>query len=175
MVKETPGSAKFIDLNGDDMLTLNLDSRGTDAAGAEINVYPQNDYALASPKTQFSENVITPVNGKNVARLDGNHIYVCLGENGFQRYTLNGQPDGNFKLEGTNSLVNGMDYDDKYIYIAYGSEGLYVLDKSTLQVVASHIYSGGHSANYVKVVNGHIFVAYGKSGLQVFKLTEVKN
>lgn len=175
MVKETPGSAKFIDLNGDDILTLNLDSRGTDAAGAEINVYPQNDYALASPKSQFSENVITPVNGKNVARLDGNHIYVCLGENGFQRYTLNGQPDGNFKLEGTNSLVNGMDYDDKYIYIAYGSEGLYVLDKSTLQVVASHIYSGGHSANYVKVVNGHIFVAYGRSGLQVFKLTEVKN
>ena len=175
MVQETPGSAKFIDLKNNKMLTLNLDARGTEAAGAEINVYNQADYTLSgTPSPTINENKITPINGKNVARLDGNNIYVCLGENGLQRYT-NGTANGNFKLSGTNSLVNGMDFDDKYIYVAYGSKGLYVLDKNTLEVMASYKYAGGKSANYVKVVNGHIFVAYGRSGLQVFKLTKVKN
>lgn len=174
MVQKTPGSAKFIDLNNGKMLTLNLDARGAAAAGAQINVYADNDYTLSTSETTIEENEITPINGKNVARLDGENVYVCLGENGLQRYT-NGTQNGNFKLDGTNSLVNGMDFDENYIYVAYGNKGLYVLDKETLKEVASYRYSGGKSANYVKVVNGHIFVAYGRSGLQVFKLTKVKN
>ena len=72
------------------------------------------------------------------------------------------------------STVNGMDYDERYLYLAYGSEGLYVLDKETLDVVACYTHSGGKSANYVKVDGGYIYVAYGRNGLQVFKLTTKK-
>lgn len=169
--KETPGSAKFIHLNGDKMLTLNLTTRGSEQSGAAVNIYNSTDYLFESPQTTISEGTITPVNGKNVSRVDGNNVYVCLGGNGFVRYT-NGSASGSFKLEDTKSAVNGMDFDDNYIYIAYGSEGLYVLDKDTLEVVASYTHSGGKSANYVKVDNGYIFVAYGRNGLQVFKLVE---
>lgn len=169
--KETSGSAKFIHLNNDQMLTLNLTTRGSEQSGAEVNIYNSSDYFFASPQTTISGDVITPVNGKNVSRVDGNNAYICLGGNGFVRYT-NGAVSGSFKLEDTKSAVNGMDFDDKYIYIAYGSEGLYILDKDTLEVVAKYTHSGGKSANYVKVVNGYIYVAYGKNGLQVFQLTE---
>lgn len=169
--KETPGSAKFIHLNGDKMLTLNLSTRGSEQSGAEVNIYNSSDYLFANPQNTIEESIITPVNGKNVSRVDGSNVYVCLGGNGFVRYT-NGSANGSFKLDDTESAVNGMDFDDNYIYIAYGSEGLYVLDKNTLEEVASYTHSGGKSANYVKVDKGYIFVAYGRNGLQVFKLVE---
>lgn len=169
--KETPGSAKFIHINGDKMLTLNLTSRNSEQSGAAVNIYDKSDYLFTSPMTTISEDIITPVNGKNVSRVDGSNVYVCLGGNGFMRYT-NGTENGSFKIDGTQSAVNGMDFDDKYIYIAYGSEGLYILDKNTLAVVASYTHSGGKSANYVKAINSYIYVAYGRNGLQVFRLVE---
>ena len=49
-----------------------------------------------------------------------------------------------------------------------------MLDKETLDVVACYTHSGGKSANYVKVDGGYIYVAYGRNGLQVFKLTTKK-
>lgn len=169
--KETPGSAKYIHLNGDKMLTLNLTTRDSEQSGADVNIYSSSDYTFGSPLSTISESVITPVNGKNVARVDGNHVYVCLGNNGFTRYT-DGVESGSFKIDGTNAAVNGMDFDDKYIYIAYGSKGLHILDKNTLEEVASYTYSGGKSANYVRATGGYIYVAYGKNGLQVFQLVE---
>jgi endonuclease YncB( thermonuclease family) len=42
-----------------------------------------------------------------------------------------------------------------------------------LTEVARYTHSGGKSANFVKVSNGYIFVAYGRSGLQVFKLNKI--
>lgn len=169
--KTTPGSAKFIHLNGDKLLTLNLADRNSGQSAAVVNIYNPSDYSFTTPLSTISEGIISPVDGKNVSHADGNHVYACLGENGFVRYT-NGAANGTFKIDGSKSAVNGMDFDDRFIYIAYGSEGLYVLDKETLEVVASYTYSGGKSANYVKVVNGYIYVAYGRNGLQVFKLTE---
>lgn len=169
--KETAGSAKFIHLNADKTLTLNLTTRGSDQSGAEVNIYNAADYLFTTPLTTITQSVITPINGKNVSRVDENHVYVCLGNNGFVRYT-DGAENGAFKIDNTNAAVNGMDFDDKYIYIAYGSKGLHILDKTTLEEVASYTHSGGKSANYVKVANGYIYVAYGKSGLQVFRLIE---
>ena len=47
-----------------------------------------------------------------------------------------------------------------------------MLDKSDLSVVASYRYSGGKSANYVSVSGDILYVAYGLSGVQIFKLIE---
>ncbi|MGN1375219.1 MAG: hypothetical protein ACI4V5_01545, partial [Prevotella sp.] len=170
--KATTGTAKHVATdNTGNVVTLNLGDKSTTASPAIINKYSATDYSLANPLLTLNSDIITPVDGKNVCKIDGNNIYVCLGQNGFKRYT-NGVENGTFKLEGTKSAVNGMDYDDKYIYIAYGSDGLYILDKNTLNVVASYTHSGGKSANYVTVVNKFIFVAYGREGLQLFKLKD---
>lgn len=169
--KETPGSAKFIHLNGDKLLTLNLADRNSEQSAAVVNIYHPSDHLFSTPQSTISEGIISPVDGKNVSRVDGNHVYACLGGNGFVRYT-DGAVNGTFKIDDTRAAVNGMDFDDRFIYIAYGSEGLYILNKETLGVVASYTYSGGKSANYVKAVNGYIYVAYGRNGLQVFRLIE---
>lgn len=170
-VKE--GHGKFIHQNGDKMLTLDIEKLEGESAEARATLYGANDNRLAAPATILGGDIITPANGKNVACADGEHIYLCLGANGLKRYT-NGTESGVFKLEGKNSAVNGADFDNRYLYVACGNAGVYVLDKNTLQPVASYTHSGGKSANYVRVANGYVFVAYGKSGLQVFKLVEIE-
>lgn len=169
--KETPGSAKFIHLNGDKLLTLHLADRNSEQSVAVVNIYHPSDHLFSTPQSTISEGVISPVDGKNVSRVDGSHVYACLGGNGFVRYT-DGVANGTFRIDGIRAAVNGMDFDDRFIYLAYGSEGLYILDKETLAVAASYTYSGGKSANYVKATNGYIYVAYGRNGLQVFRLIE---
>ena len=69
----------------------------------------------------------------------------------------------------TRHYVNGCDVDDKYVYLAYGSYGLVVLDKNTHEVVAHRVAS--KSANYVKVRDNYIYVAYGRDRLQVYNLS----
>ena len=54
------------------------------------------------------------------------------------------------------------------VYIAYGGYGLVILDKETHNVVAHKDVV--KSANYVVEYNGYIYVAFGQSRLQVFKL-----
>lgn len=170
----TPGSAKFVHTDGQgNLVTLNLGDKNDVQSAAVVNRYNAQDYNFANATLTLNDGIIKPVDGKNVCKVDGSNIYLCLGQNGFKRYT-DGTPNGGFSLEGTNAAVNGMDYDDRYLYLAYGSEGLYVLDKETLDVVASYTHSGGKSANYVKVDGGYIYVAYGRNGLQVFKLTTKK-
>ena len=171
---ETPGSAKFIHMDGQgNLVTLNLGDQNDVQSAAVVNRYSANDYNFTNAALTLNNGIIKPVDGKNVCKADGNDIYLCLGQNGFKRYT-NGMENGGLSLEGTNAAVNGMDYDERYLYLAYGSEGLYVLDKETLDVVACYTHSGGKSANYVKVDGGYIYVAYGRNGLQVFKLTTKK-
>lgn len=169
-LKETEGSAKYISLGGDRFVTLNLASRSEEQAGTVISTYGLNDYTFSNAQSRLSDAVITPANGKNVCLSDGQDIYVALGGNGLRRYT-GGAVNGEFKLNGK-ARVNGLDYDNTYIYVAYGEKGLRIVDKQTLKEVASYTHSGGKSANFVKVVDGYIFVAYGLNGLQVFRLAE---
>jgi hypothetical protein len=77
------------------------------------------------------------------------------------------------------ALCNGCAVDSKYIYLAYGSFGLIVLDKAKVQAgetdpskceVAKK--KASKSANYVALGNGYIYVAYGRDRLQVFKLVD---
>lgn len=167
--KPTSGSAKYICSDGDMIATLNLASRGGEQAEAEIGVYDSADYTFSNPRLLLKDAVVTPIDGKNVCLTDGTNIYVALGGNGIRRYT-DGIANGAFRLNG-NARANGLDYDDRYIYVAYGEKGLRILDKKTLKEVASYTHSGGKSANFVKAIDGYVFVAYGLNGLQVFRLT----
>ena len=131
---------------------------------ATLDIYGATDHRLESPVRSIALDIIAPVNGKNVFQLDGNDVYVCLGANGVKRYS-DGVAVAGFKLEDDAvAAANGL--------VAYGHGGLFVLDKSDLSVVASYRYSGGKSANYVTVSGDILYVAYGLSGVQIFKLIE---
>ena len=166
------GSSKFVHTDGTNMGVLSLTDRNSRQSMATLDIYGATDYRLVSPERSIALDMVAPVNGKNVFQLDGNDVYVCLGTNGVKRYS-DGVAVAGFKLEDDAvAAANGLAVDGKYVYVAYGHGGLFVLDKSDLSVVASYRYSGGKSANYVTVSGDILYVAYGLSGVQIFKLIE---
>lgn len=166
------GSSKFVHTDDTNTGVLSLTDRNSQQSMAVLNIYSASDYSFASPVRTIDLDLIAPVNGKNVFRLDGNDVYVCLGANGVKRYS-DGVEVAAFKLDDDNvAAANGLAVDGKYVYVAYGHGGLFVLDKSDLSVVASYRYSGGKSANYVTVSGDILYVAYGLSGVQIFRLIE---
>ena len=71
--------------------------------------------------------------------------------------------------EAAAACANGLAVDKDYVYIAHGAAGLIVLKKNDLSFVTRTRHNGGNSANYISLhPNGYIYVAYGKSKVQVF-------
>jgi len=115
---------------------------------------------------------------------------VCLAENGLVRYNTTTGKEDNFYLskmttftgktmtaEHMQPACNGVDVDDKYVYVAYGSFGMHILDKETFKEVAYYYNKEGKSANYVKAVkygDGYrtIYIAYGENGLNICRVKE---
>ena len=169
---KTNGSAKHISLSGNNMAVLAHDTYDKTSSTASVFTYDASDFAFANKiNTLNAVGTIEPVDGKNVIAMDGNDIYVCLSKGGLVRYT-NGIQSGFFQRGKNNSVpVNGMAFDDKYIYVANGSF-VSVLDKATMEEICYYHASSKKSANYIALRNGKIYVAFGEDGLQVFKLTE---
>ena len=179
-VTKLPGKAKFIDINGNTMVTAYLATQAQnsdEAIKANVQTYATSDYKLANPLTQITNAAdIQPNNGKNVILVDGSKLYLCTGRDGlkvFENGTLSWsyQPEKITTSKGLyKAYCNGVAFDSKYIYLAYGSFGLIILDKTTHKVVAQRKMV--KSANYVTLADGYIYVAYGRDCLQVFKLVE---
>ena len=166
------GSSKFISSDGTNMGVVSLTDKNSEQSLAVLNMYNASDYKFSDPKQTITLDIIAPVNGKNVMHIEGNDTYVCLGKNGLKRYT-DGVEVAEFKVSGdTIAAANGLAVDNKYVYVAYGHGGLFVLNKTDLSVVASYSYTGGKSANYVTVSDDILYVAYGLSGVQIFRLIE---
>ena len=171
--------------NKDDKL-YSLEAIGTTTG--TIKIFDNVNLENATSNTTTGNVGVT--DGKNSMAFDGTNLYVCQGDGGLVRYDANGQngtvlfdaPVGKEKGE-IIGRVNGVAVDNNYIYVACGGYGLVVLDKSKAKganVVArrrayTYVENGKtvyNSANYVTIdPNGYICVAYGKSRLQVFKLT----
>ena len=166
------GSSKYVHVNGANMGVLSLTNKNSESSPAVLNVYGATDYSYKTLKQSIPLGEIAPVNGKNVFQLDGNDIYVCLGRNGVKRFTGNTEVASFDIPDDVKGAANGLAVDAKYVYVAYGNSGVYVLDKTDLSVVASYIHAGGKSANYVSVSGDIIYVSYGLSGVQVFRLIE---
>lgn len=174
-----PGKAKHVTQGNGKIICLYLDERNKDSKvgiPATIEIIDKETEDFNNTK-KFSTNVnIEPNDGKNVIAFKDNKIYACLGAAGLYVYDMQGNEqwhyqmpnpknkDGNWK-----ALCNGCFVDDNYVYLAYGSYGVVVIDKNTQKVVAHRIVE--KSANYITVYNGYIYVAYGRSRMQVFKLT----
>lgn len=144
-------------------------------------------------KTYTTNGNVGPEKGKNTIAVDGTDLYVCQGARGLVRYNSNGdkvwdyvvpaiQNEKSDKYGAVKGYCNGVAISGNYVFVAAGGYGVVVLDKATGKELCHRIafngkqengkWKNGNSANYVTVgKDGYIFVAYGQSRVQVFKLT----
>ena len=87
-VTKLPGKAKFIDVNGNTMVTAYLATaaqNADEAIKANIQTYATSDYKLSNPITEITNAAdIQPNNGKNVVLVDGSKLYLCTGRDGLK-------------------------------------------------------------------------------------------
>lgn len=195
--KPTLGKAKHIAINGNEIAALYYTTRPSDpdaAVDAKLDLFDAGaNIATATPKKTIDIASITPNNGKNTIAIDGENIYVCRSANGLTCYDKNGTEKWTWQAPLTASTkkpqgyANGVTYDNNYVYLACGGYGLVVLDKNEMEkgkpkVVAKTRVTGvvdettgkisWNSANYVKLYNGLIYVAYGKNRLKIYQLVD---
>ena len=151
-----------------------------------------NDNEMQDVAATYNVGAISPKGNKAVIAVDevNGDIYVCKGENGISKIS-NGTASQFYtcptftasnkaqNLEAGKDYVkgcaNGVYVAGNYVYVACGSYGLVVLDKTTGKEVCHRKAYNGKSANFVTGDNdNNIFVAYGQSRVQVFKLTNTK-
>lgn len=173
-----PGKAKHLAIGNGKIVGLYLNERNKDTnigLPATIEIINEKTEDFNDTKT-FDTNVkIEPNDGKNVIAVKDNKIYACLSSAGLYVYDMDGNEQWHYQMpspknkEGKwKALCNGCFVDDNYVYLAYGSYGIVVIDKKTHKVIAHRALE--KSANYITVYDGYIYVAYGRSRMQVFKL-----
>lgn len=151
-----------------------------------------NDNEMQDVAATYNVGAISPKGNKAVIAVDEakGEIYVCKGENGISKIAADGTVSQFFdcptfkasnkaeNLEAGKEYVkgcaNGVYVTANNVFVACGSYGLVVLDKNGKEVCHRKAYNG-KSANFVTGSNdNNIFVAYGQSRVQVFKLTNTK-
>lgn len=155
-----------------------------------LTAYKDNE--MQDVAATYNVGAISPKGNKAVIAVDEakGDIYVCKGENGISKITADGTVSQFFdcptftasnkaqNLEAGKEYVkgcaNGVYVTANYVYVACGSYGLVVLDKNGKVVCHRKAYNG-KSANFVTADDyDNIFVAYGQSRVQVFKLTNTQ-
>lgn len=151
----------------------------------KLTVYTDNE--MHNVDATYELGAISPKGNKAVIAVDEKgEIYVCKGENGISKITADGTVSQFFdcptmkapvhadKQGDVKGCANGVYVTANNVFVACGSYGLVVLDKNGKEVCHRKAYNG-KSANFVTVDdNNNIFVAYGQSRVQVFKLTNTK-
>ena len=147
-----------------------------------------NDNEMQDVAATYNVGAISPKGNKAVIAVDEakGDIYVCKGENGISKIAADGTVSQFFdcptmkapvhadKQGDVKGCANGVYVTANNVFVACGSYGLVVLDKNGKEVCHRKAYNG-KSANFVTVDdNNNIFVAYGQSRVQVFKLTDTK-
>lgn len=181
--QKTAGRAKHLCFSPDNsnVFAIHYDNTAIQDSMTEVGLvldkFNSSDATMQSPTFSVEANNVKPNNGKNAMCVYDGKVYVCQSMNGLYVYdaATGAQVDHYKENIYSESLghdlaicANGVAVDDKYIYIAYGTRGLVVLDRNTLKKVSSFV--GQRSANYVTLAGGYIYVAYGRDCLKVFKL-----
>lgn len=184
-------TGKHIATDGQKVVMLTLVDRNDENAKAALSVYAANDYKFETLIASYiiESDVIAPVDGKNVVAIDGDDIFVCLGQGGVKHLKIAGTTMTevkSFKLSGMSeedlnatykltvkqskeAAANGLAVDAQHVYIAYGGAGMIVLNRSDFSHYDHVRHSAGKSANYVNLgKDGYIYVAYGLSKIQVY-------
>lgn len=178
----TAGKAKHLAVANNNLYGLNFTS--SDNKAAQIQKF---NNATLENGTSFNVGELAPDYAKNVIAVDGTDTYVCRGQNGVTVFNADGSqkwqwdvptmknPENRDKLGLAKGCANGLAVDGQYVYVACGGYGIVVLDKATGKEICHRQSQTGKSANYVAVGNdGNIYVAYGQSRIQVFKVTSTQ-
>lgn len=159
-------SAKYLDRRNDDIIGLGL--KGNWSAGFNII-----DFKKQKIEYHPVDITVNPENGKNVIEQFGSVTYAALGNQGVRGYKFYGPHDPleyEFKGYG-NDVANGVTVDGKYVYIANGTDGIYITThakngkKEPYEVY--NWYCGKGSANFVKTDGELIIIANGVDGLNI--------
>ena len=167
---------KYLVTANDKLYALTVDGK--------LTVYTDNE--MQNLEATYELGAISPKGNKAVIAVDEakGDIYVCKGENGISKITADGTvsqffdcpkfkaPKNAEKTGDVKGCANGVYVTANNVFVACGSYGLVVLDKNGKEVCHRKAYNG-KSANFVTVDDySNIFVAYGQSRVQVFKLTD---
>ena len=186
----TSGSGKHLSLVGNKLIALNLTERtqGAESSPAELRLYDANDSYWSNPTIISSDLVISPIDGKNTIALDADgSMYVALGHGGIKKFNASGALENEYKAgDAQRNPANGLAVDDKYLYVAFGS-GLYIFNKSDITKPVLTYTNGkpgatnypgntaeegvNASCNYVAVNGDIIYLAYGRNGVDVLRMT----
>ena len=182
-ITKTAGRAKHLCFSpdGNSIYAIHYDGTPIENENTEVGLvldkFNASDATMQNPVFTVAANKVKPNNGKNAMCVYDGKVYVCQSMNGLYVYNASdGTQVGHYKEDIRSDehqkdlaiCANGVAVDDNYVYIAYGSRGLVVLDRNTLERVSSFVSM--RSANYVALANGYIYVAYGRDCLKVFKL-----
>lgn len=181
--KQTAGRAKHLCFSpdGNNVFAIHYDGTLIENENTEVGLvldkFNASDATMQNPVFTVAANKVKPNNGKNAMCVYDGKVYVCQSMNGLYVYNASdGTQVGHYKEDIWSDehqkdlaiCANGVAVDANYVYIAYGTRGLVVLDRNTLKRVSSFVSM--RSANYVALANGYIYVAYGRNCLKVFKL-----
>lgn len=158
--------AKYIDRRKDDIVGLSV--KGENAKFYTIDFKSMSIDSLDTGLDVF------PKDGKNVIEHRDVTTFAALGDKGVRGYDLNKQdePVYTFNPNG-NDVANGVTADAKYVFVAHGTDGLYITRKDKkqqeLELITQWNDESGASANYVKTdpSGKTIFVAKGTDGLNI--------
>ena len=191
---ETTADAKGLASANGNLYSLLATGKNTTGT---VNVFNGIDLRQDKATKTFTTNGnVGPEDGKNTVAVDGTDIYVCQGEEGLVRYDANGDRVWAYKVPtianqesekygSVKGYCNGVAISGDYVYVAAGGYGVVVLNKADGKELCHRTAFNGflengkwknpNSANYVTIgQDGYIYVAYGKSRVQVFKLTQTK-
>lgn len=166
---------KSMDIKDLRSVAVNTDKVAVLSGMTGVNVYDINSYNGIS---QFSFGQDIP-ESKRTMDFNGDNLIIAAGKKGIAYYNANtGSAINNIPLptsiddvDPDNIVTNAVSNNKGLVLSANGAAGIYVcnIDKEKLALVGALDLKG--SANYVKSKGDYIFVATGKGGLQILKLT----
>lgn len=180
----TATTAPFVTQTGGKYVSFNNNKQVFFAINDAGNPYLR---IASADGTLIDENTDTDItltnrDGKNAISVDNDYVYVALSEQGVAKYSLiDGSLVARFvpstvrnasgsRTFPNNGLSNAVTFDDCYVYVANGADGVIILDKNTFKHVG-HFKTGlNHSTNFVYAKDDYLFVANGRDGLRVIKL-----
>lgn len=140
------------------------------------NIDGSNSHVYTYPN--LKQDIVT---GKNVIAMDDQYVYVALSDKGVAKINLaNGEVVNHFepntyRVNGTgpkvfreNGYTNGVAVNGCFLYLANGADGVIVLNKESFNVVG--YFKLDNSSNYVYAKDDLLFVATGRSGLNIIKV-----
>jgi hypothetical protein len=170
----------LVDSMGKD-LAKHFDVEGNTGVGMALNTNEANEAKLYRYNTDTQQldslntgTVVNPTNGKNVIDLRDDTVYAAMGDQGFKLFNFSqSSPLASFEING-NGLANGLDADANFLYMAAGSEGMYVANLPDLDGVFQWD-NGQGSANYIESDGEFIFLAKGIDGLNILRRNDGNN